>query len=68
MNELEKLKKLLRHWKKHNEEHAETYREWAEKASSLGSGDLSEILTRLSQGTRELTGLFEEAERKAGRL
>ncbi len=66
MKELEKLKKLLHHWKEHNEEHAETYREWAEKASSLGNRELSEILTRLCQETKELTGLFAEAEKKIG--
>lgn len=29
--EKEKLKILLKHWIEHNEEHAEEFREWAEK-------------------------------------
>ena len=36
MNELEKLKRLPHHWQEHNDEHAEAYRDWAEKAVSLG--------------------------------
>lgn len=31
-----KLRILLPHWIEHNEEHAESFREWAEKARELG--------------------------------
>lgn len=61
MNELEKLKKLLCHWMEHNDEHAETYRQWAEKASSIGNEELSKILGSLYHETKKLNGLFEEA-------
>ncbi len=64
MNELEKLKRLLRHWMQHNDEHAEVYMDWAEKASSLGKEELSEVLSSLYHETRKLDGLFEEAIRK----
>jgi hypothetical protein len=64
MNELEKLKRLLRHWKEHNDEHAETYRQWAEKAGNLGNKELSAVLVRLCDETKEMNGLFEEAEKK----
>ncbi len=33
--EKEKLKVLLDHWTEHNKEHAEEFREWAEKAKNL---------------------------------
>jgi hypothetical protein len=61
MNELEKLKHLLHHWKEHNDEHAETYRQWAEKASALGNEELSKILAALCNEAKKLNGLFEEA-------
>ncbi|NWF94207.1 MAG: hypothetical protein HXY46_15005 [Syntrophaceae bacterium] len=63
MDELEKLKKLVPHWMEHNDEHAETYKKWAEKASSLGKEELSGILMRLHQESRKLRRLFEEAMR-----
>jgi len=64
MNELEKLKVLLPHWMGHNNEHAESYRDWAEKVSSLGNEELSKILFSLSHETRKLNELFEEAMKK----
>ena len=64
MNELDKLKHLLHHWKEHNDEHAETYRQWAEKASSLGNEELSKVLDKLYHETKKMNGLFEEAMRK----
>lgn len=64
MNELEKLKKLLEHWKEHNQEHARVYGEWAEKALGFGREDLSEILHTLSTETKKLNSLFEEAVEK----
>jgi hypothetical protein len=61
MDDLQKLKHLLHHWKEHNNEHAETYRDWAEKASSIGNEELSKILGNLYHETKKLNGLFEEA-------
>ena len=64
MNELEKLKVLLHHWMEHNAEHADTYRTWAGKASSLGNEELSKTLLRLCEEAKKLNELFEEAQRK----
>jgi hypothetical protein len=61
MNELEKLKKLLYYWMEHNNRDAQNYRDWAEKASSLGNEELSKILIGLSDETKKLNRLFEEA-------
>lgn len=66
MNELEKLKHLLHHWKKHNDEHAEIYGDWADKMSSLGNKELSAILLNLYNETKKLNGLFEAAEKSLG--
>jgi hypothetical protein len=61
MDELEKLKRLLHHWKEHNDEHAETYRQWDEKAEAMGNKELSNILSRLCDETKKLNRLFEDA-------
>jgi hypothetical protein len=61
MSEREKLRHLLHHWMEHNLEHAEVYREWAGKASSLGDEELSQVLGRVYDETKKLNQLFEEA-------
>jgi hypothetical protein len=64
MDDLQKLKHLIGHWKEHNEEHAQTYREWSKKADAAGKGELAAILRELAEGTLEMEKLFE----KAGKL
>jgi hypothetical protein len=44
MNDLEKLKHLLNHWREHNDDHVNAYNEWAKKAETLGKTDLSKAL------------------------
>ena len=61
MDDLEKLKKLLPHWIEHNDEHARTYKAWAEKMGSLGKKELSETLEVIHEESQKLRGLFEEA-------
>jgi len=61
MDDLEKLKKLLPHWMKHNDEHARTYKDWAEKMASLGKEELAEVLEVIYQESQKLRGLSEEA-------
>jgi hypothetical protein len=45
----------------HNDEHAETYREWARKTALWGRDDVSTVLQRLHDETRKTRGIFEEA-------
>jgi len=45
----------------HNQEHAEVYGEWAEKASASGNIEPSKVLGRLHRETEKLNELFEEA-------
>ncbi len=66
MDDLEKLKRLLPHWMKHNDEHAKTYKDWAEKMTSLGKEELAEVLEVIHQESQKLRGLFEEALRVVG--
>ena len=65
MDEVEKLKILLPHWMEHNDEHAKTYKDWAEKMSSLGKKELSEVLAVIHQESQKLRRLFQEALRVA---
>ena len=67
MTELDKLKKLLEHWAEHNEEHAKTYLEWAEKASASGDKELSSILKEIAENTKKMDGLFEKAKKAIGK-
>lgn len=61
MSDIGKLKRLLHHWMEHNDEHAETYKEWAEKVLSTGNKELSDNLLKLYVETKKLNGLFQEA-------
>ena len=61
MDELEKLKILLPHWMEHHDEHAKTYKDWAEKMSSLGKKELSEALEAIYRESQKLRRLFQEA-------
>jgi hypothetical protein len=61
LNDREKLKSLLHHWREHNQEHSGVYSEWARKASALGNEDLSLILTTISRETQKLDELFKRA-------
>jgi len=63
MTESDKLKKLLEHWSEHNEEHAKTYLEWAEKAAASGDNTLSSILKEIAENTKKMDGLFEKAKK-----
>ena len=61
MDDLEKLKTLLPHWMEHNDGHAKTYKDWAEKMSFLGKKELSEALEAIHRESQKLRGLFQEA-------
>ena len=53
MDDLQKLRILVPHWIEHNGEHAEEFREWAEKAGDLG-GDVLAAADLLEQANRHL--------------
>ena len=60
MEQLRKLKRLLNYWTEHNNEHAQTYMDWAEKVSSTGNEELSRTLVRLYMEQKRLNRRFEE--------
>ncbi len=59
MDDLQKLKHLLHHWKEHNAEHAQIYKDWAEKVSK--NEKLSQILEKLYKETMKLDSYFDNA-------
>jgi len=50
-DDLAKLCILLPHWIEHNEEHAERFREWAEKAREMG---LEEVARRMEEAVERM--------------
>ena len=61
MTELEKLKHLLQHWIEHNDAHVINYNEWASKVDALGEKELADILNRISDESKRLNDLFNQA-------
>jgi uncharacterized protein (DUF302 family) len=57
----EKLIKLIEHWIKHNGDHAETYRDWAQKAKQNGMGDASVLLNDVAELTDRISKILGQA-------
>lgn len=57
----EKMIKLLEHWIKHNDDHAETYRDWAKKAKEKNMNEAGSLLEDAAEMTLEISKRFEEA-------
>lgn len=56
-----KLMVLIKHWIKHNHDHAQTYTEWAQKATEE---DLPAVVAALQEAitlTHQITEVFEKA-------
>ncbi len=59
MNEIEKLRMLIPHWIEHNEEHADEYQRWAEKAAEA-SADLLAAVEALKKVNQTLGAALEK--------
>lgn len=68
MTVAEKLGKLLDHWVKHNEEHAETYVTWANRAKENGLSDVESQLKEAAEKTRSISENFEAALASLGKV
>lgn len=62
MEEMNKLKALVKHWRAHNNEHATTYDRWVEKVRLAGNDEAERLLKEISDRTKEMTLLFTELE------
>ena len=56
----EKMIKLLEHWITHNNDHAETYRDWAKKAKEKNMDEAGSLLEDAAQMTLVISKKFEE--------
>jgi hypothetical protein len=69
-NELAELKALLDYWIKHNREHGEEFKEWADRAKGLGeneiAGDLSQAVQEIDKTNDVLTKALNKLEKKEG--
>jgi hypothetical protein len=65
MDELEKLRQIVDSWIEHNEEHASTYLQWAERADAVGRKELSDILRQIAYETSNMQGLLKKAKEAA---
>ncbi len=57
----EKLIKLLEHWLKHNQDHAHTYREWAERARTNDLSQVGVLIDEIGDITRGIDEKIKEA-------
>jgi hypothetical protein len=57
----EKMVKLLEHWMKHNEGHAQTYRQWAETAGAQSMPEVALRLKEAAEATLAVNRRFEAA-------
>ncbi len=57
----EKMVKLLEHWIKHNNDHAQTYRDWAQKAKEKNKGKAALLLEDAAEMTLLISKKFKSA-------
>ncbi len=57
----EKLAKLLDHWIQHNNDHANTYKDWGKKAKEDDMDTLGGLLQEAADLTLEINKKFTEA-------
>jgi len=61
MNEIDKLRVLIPHWIKHNEEHANEFRDWAKQ-----SGEASHEIFAAADQMVQINEVLEAALKKLG--
>ncbi len=57
----EKLTKILDHWIKHNQDHADTYEDWAARAREAHLDDVAELLKDAANLNFTMNEKFEAA-------
>lgn len=57
----EKINKLVEHWIKHNDDHAATYREWADRAQKEGMNDVADIMLAAAEKNVLINDEFKQA-------
>lgn len=57
----QRVQVLLHHWQHHNEQHANSYKEWADRLREGGWGDVAELLQEAARLTLEINEVFNKA-------
>jgi hypothetical protein len=57
----DKFIKLLDHWVKHNDDHAQNYRDWAHKAQHQGLPEVETLLQDAARLTDDISVKFNQA-------
>lgn len=57
----EKMIKLLKHWVRHNDDHVDTYRQWAEKATDMDMPDVGRLIAEAAEMTLDIRKKIETA-------
>ncbi|MBI5014285.1 MAG: hypothetical protein HZB55_02190 [Deltaproteobacteria bacterium] len=66
MDTASKLLHLLEHWIEHNDAHAQTYREWAERAATSGLASAAEHLEEAIRAVDRANEALRKAEQALG--
>ena len=61
----EKLSKILVHWKKHNDDHAATYEDWASRCKAHDQAEVGDLLLEVAEMTRQINQIFDKAADRA---
>jgi len=56
-----KLKRLLEHWIKHNDDHVQSYEDWVEKARAENFSEVALLIEEAAHMTGVITEKFKEA-------
>ena len=57
-NEKDKLKALLKYWIAHNQGHLTEFKEWADKAESMGESEIASNIQQAISQMDKATALF----------
>lgn len=57
----EKMAKILEHWIQHNDDHAQSYRKWADDARAAGKDRAADLLEEAAAKTLEISDIFKKA-------
>lgn len=63
----QKLRTVLGYWIKHNREHAQEFKEWADKAVAMGEPDVADDIREAGAETDKVTRLLSSARQKLGK-
>ena len=65
LGDRDKLIRMLEHWLRHNDEHAQSYGRWADKARSLGEEEIQNLLQEMAGDARRQNQRLQSLIRKA---